>query len=158
MPELKNLTQKKAEVKLKAEGFESGRITEEYSDEVKAGNVISSDPGAGEKVDVGSRINLVVSKGAEPESTTPKKQKYKGTVSIPKNQINSDGILTSGKIEVTIDGVKIPMGSYGELSTWPSDTWVYTITKEVATKCKVVMTLDGQVVWSLDVPISELAD
>lgn len=158
VPELKNLTQKKAEAKLKAEGFESGRITEEYSDEVKAGNVISSDPGAGEKVDVGSRINLVVSKGAEPESTTPKKQKYKGTVSIPKNQINSDGILTSGKIEVTIDGVKIPMGSYGELSTWPSDTWVYTITKEVATKCKVVMTLDGQVVWSLDVPISELAD
>jgi serine/threonine protein kinase len=50
---------------LEREGLVVGDITEEASSEVDEGDVIESDPGAGESVDKGSTVNLVTSKGPE---------------------------------------------------------------------------------------------
>ncbi len=47
-------------------GLEVGTITEEYSDSVNAGRVISQSVALNEEVERGTRINLVISKGKDP--------------------------------------------------------------------------------------------
>lgn len=50
---------------LEAAGFIIGTISEEYSDSVAEGNVISTDPQANVELEKGSIVNMVVSKGKE---------------------------------------------------------------------------------------------
>ena len=65
MPSVVNTTRENAEVAIKNAGLVIGSITEEFSDTVALGNVISQSTAAGESVEEGVTIDLVVSKGPE---------------------------------------------------------------------------------------------
>lgn len=66
VPELSGLTKDGAIAALGQARLEVGKVTEEYSEEVDAGSVISSSPAAKQRVDHDSVVDLVVSKGPEP--------------------------------------------------------------------------------------------
>ena len=65
VPDVSGMKVAKAENKLEKIGFEVNKVKKEYSDEIKKGRVIETDPAAGRSVKKGSKINLVVSKGSE---------------------------------------------------------------------------------------------
>jgi serine/threonine-protein kinase len=71
VPDLVNLTQADATNALTAAGLELGTVTTETSTTVPAGAVISQDPPAGEKVDKGSTVSIVVSSGTPTPTATP---------------------------------------------------------------------------------------
>lgn len=60
------MTQEDAEAAIIATGLVVGAISEEFSDTVAVGHVISQTPSADVSVRPGESINLVISKGAEP--------------------------------------------------------------------------------------------
>lgn len=55
---------------LEAAGFKLGTVSEEASEEEK-GTVLSQDPNAGEEVEKGTAINVVVSDGSKAKATVP---------------------------------------------------------------------------------------
>ena len=67
-----NMTKDDATRVIATVGFKLGAVSEDYSETVAAGNVISQSPEPGKQVDSGSTITLVVSKGsnAPPEKVT----------------------------------------------------------------------------------------
>lgn len=64
VPELRNKTESDAEAALKDAGL-NGSASEEYSDDVEAGRVISQSIDPGSKVEKGTTVSYVVSKGPE---------------------------------------------------------------------------------------------
>jgi len=67
VPELANITLREAEIKLDKLDLQTGEVKEEYSNEVAEGQIISQDPQPGIEVKAGTNINLVISKGGEPQ-------------------------------------------------------------------------------------------
>ena len=65
VPRLTGLTAQAAEAQLESEGLGAEFADEEFSEIVKAGQVISSDPEQGAEVHSGGTVTLVVSKGPE---------------------------------------------------------------------------------------------
>lgn len=65
MPSVVNTTRENAEVAIKNAGLAVGSITESFSDTVASGNVISQSVAAGNSVEEGVTIDLVISKGPE---------------------------------------------------------------------------------------------
>ncbi|HEX2313379.1 MAG TPA: Stk1 family PASTA domain-containing Ser/Thr kinase [Thermomonospora sp.] len=63
VPDLENKRQADAEEALEKAGLKVGSVNEEFSDDVRAGRVISTDPSAGETVERGTEVTLTVSKG-----------------------------------------------------------------------------------------------
>ena len=63
VPDVTNKSQSAAQSTLENSGLSAGSISEEPSDTVKKGNVISADPAAGTKVNKGAKVNLVISTG-----------------------------------------------------------------------------------------------
>ncbi|HEM6219703.1 TPA: Stk1 family PASTA domain-containing Ser/Thr kinase [Streptococcus suis] len=63
VPDVVGKTQDSASQILQASGFYVGTITQEFSDSVESGHVISTDPIAYTELEKGSAISLVVSKG-----------------------------------------------------------------------------------------------
>ena len=63
VPDVTNKSRSAAQSTLENSGLSAGSISEEPSDTVKKGNVISSDPAAGTKVNKGAKVNLVISTG-----------------------------------------------------------------------------------------------
>ncbi|MFJ9036292.1 Stk1 family PASTA domain-containing Ser/Thr kinase [Streptomyces sp. NPDC102406] len=64
VPDLEGTPLATAKSDLKNRGLEPGMVTREFSDEVRKGSVISTDPDAGTTRTSGSAVALVVSKGA----------------------------------------------------------------------------------------------
>lgn len=64
LPNLKNMTQTKAEDKLKDLGLKV-KIKKDASDKIKKGYVISTDPASGEKIKKGNTVTLTISTGQE---------------------------------------------------------------------------------------------
>ena len=71
VPDLANLTQADAELALADAGLKLGTVGQETSTTVPAGSVISQDPPAGQKVDKGSTVSIVVSTGSPSPSASP---------------------------------------------------------------------------------------
>ncbi len=71
VPDLANLTQAEAELKLADAGLVVGAVGTETSTTVPAGSVIRQDPPAGEKVDKGSAVSIVVSSGSPSPTASP---------------------------------------------------------------------------------------
>lgn len=69
VPDLENKTADQAKKLLTDAGLKDGGYTEEYSNSVEAGKVISQTVKAGKKVDSGTSVSYVVSKGKEPAKT-----------------------------------------------------------------------------------------
>ena len=67
VPDLRNKTAAEAEAALAAVGL-VGSASEDYSDSVAAGNVISQDPGNGTTVEKGSTVSYVVSLGGRTQT------------------------------------------------------------------------------------------
>lgn len=65
VPELSGLALEEAGDLLAREGLAVGSITQEFSDTVAAGLVLSTLPAAGEEMEEGSPVDLVVSRGPE---------------------------------------------------------------------------------------------
>ena len=63
VPTLSGLTEEQAKTALEAEGLALGEIATENSDTVELGLIISQDPPAGDEVEEGAAINIVVSAG-----------------------------------------------------------------------------------------------
>lgn len=63
LPNLTGMTQAEAEQAITDAGLTVGTVTEENSDDVDSGKVISSNPAGGSKVKKGDSISLVISKG-----------------------------------------------------------------------------------------------
>jgi serine/threonine-protein kinase len=66
VPKLRKLTVEEAEVALGAANLVLGEQDQAYDDTVKKGDIISSDPPAGESVKPGTAVAVVVSQGPEP--------------------------------------------------------------------------------------------
>jgi serine/threonine-protein kinase len=65
VPVVAGQTQEAATQAITDQGLVLGEVTEEFSDDVRQGVVISSNPESGQDVDRGSDVDLVVSKGKE---------------------------------------------------------------------------------------------
>lgn len=65
IPDVSGMTEDQAMEELKNTGFTKRSYRSEYSSEYEAGEVIGTEPGAGETVTVDTEIVIVVSKGAE---------------------------------------------------------------------------------------------
>lgn len=65
VPNVLGMTQPEAQTALDDEGLKVGTVTEEKSDTVEPGSVISQNPTAGTDVEAGSSVGLVVAAGAE---------------------------------------------------------------------------------------------
>lgn len=74
VPDLVNSSQEDAAAKLASAGLNVGTVTDEYSDK-EAGTVLSQTQKAGSKVDKGSAVDFVISKGKE-QSTVPQLTGY----------------------------------------------------------------------------------
>lgn len=64
IPDVTNIAEKEAESRLKAAGLQVGRIIRRQSDDVKKGYVIATKPTAGNSVNKGNSVNLIVSSGS----------------------------------------------------------------------------------------------
>jgi serine/threonine-protein kinase len=65
VPTVAGLSLDAAQQQLQAAGLTVGQTKQEFSDEVKEGQVISSDPAEGQEVDKGGTVTLTVSKGPQ---------------------------------------------------------------------------------------------
>lgn len=95
VPDVKNLTVDQASSRLSQDGLSLGTTSEEYSDTVGTGKVISQSPGAGQSIKEGSSVNIVVSKGPEP----PKKVTVPDVIGMSKldaqNALSAKGLVAS---------------------------------------------------------------
>lgn len=95
VPDVKNLTVDQASSRLSQDGLSLGTTSEEYSDTVGTGKVISQSPGAGQSVKEGSSVNIVVSKGPAP----PKKVTVPDVIGMSKldaqNALSAKGLVAS---------------------------------------------------------------
>lgn len=69
VPDVINLGKTVAQSELVNKGFKVGKITEEYSEDISEGMVISTDPAPNTKAKKGTTVNIVVSKGSKVEYT-----------------------------------------------------------------------------------------
>lgn len=63
IPDVTNITEKRAEKRLEAAGLQVGKVIRRQSDDIKKGHVIGTKPAAGNRVDQGKAIILIVSSG-----------------------------------------------------------------------------------------------
>lgn len=77
-------------------------VTEEYSSDYAAGLVIDQHPQVGEEVVEGSTVNLMVSKGVDPETLLPKERTVE--LAIPLPEPPDDGATTLVQMTVTMEG------------------------------------------------------
>lgn len=66
VPNVVNSSLLSAEVTLDNEDLELGDITRVYHSQIPSGQVVHQEPGAGESVSQGTKVNLIVSRGPEP--------------------------------------------------------------------------------------------
>lgn len=66
VPDVRNMNTSQATSRLSQNGLKLGSVTEQFSDSVPAGQIISQDPAANSRANEGSSVNVVVSKGAQP--------------------------------------------------------------------------------------------
>lgn len=70
VPDVRNLTVDQASARLSQGGLVLGATTEQYSETVGLGKVISQNPAAGDRAKEGSAVSVVVSLGPEPVKVT----------------------------------------------------------------------------------------
>jgi len=81
VPDLSGMTQSAATTTLSAAGLTLGSVTYEQSTAVSAGLVIRQDPAAGEKVDPGSSVSIVISAGSPTPTASPSAST--GSIAVP---------------------------------------------------------------------------
>jgi RHS repeat-associated protein len=125
VPDVVGLSQADAGAAINAAGLIVGTTTQQYSDTVPAGLVISQNPAAGTSVEGGSQVDLVVSLGPLPMPTanitaTPQTVHPGESVTLSWTSANAD----SCAIEPGIGSVALS----GSLQVTPGATTMYIIT------------------------------
>lgn len=143
VPDLKNKTQEEAKAALEAANLTLGKVetSDKYSDTVAEGKVMSQSYAYGKKLEAGSSVDIVLSKGAEPKTVV-----YTGQVTIPQSSLPSS--FESGKVRFelsqTVDGKTITSTVREETLSKSSFPYTLQITgAEGVTTGKVVMYIDG---------------
>ncbi|CDE44082.1 serine/threonine protein kinase with PASTA sensor(S) [Clostridium sp. CAG:411] len=98
VPDLRGCTKSEAKKKLEEKGLVLGSVTEEYSDSVAKGKVISQGYSVGSKAEKGTSVSIVISLGAEP------KYRYEARISISDNPFNSEDETGVIKLILKQDG------------------------------------------------------
>ena len=107
VPNLRSLTEDQALQQIEdSDFFEKGTVTEQYSSSVEKGHVIDQDPEAGKQVTKGTRINLVVSKGAEPAATVTVPNLKNMTPSQAEKALSEKGLKAQAGDSVYSDEVE----------------------------------------------------
>ncbi len=83
VPNVYNQTQSTAQSMITSAGLVVGTITQAYSDTVAAGRVISQNPAGGSTANVGSAVNLTISKGPAPGGSWVLEETSTITATIP---------------------------------------------------------------------------
>ncbi|MDD6551546.1 MAG: Stk1 family PASTA domain-containing Ser/Thr kinase [Lachnospiraceae bacterium] len=118
VPPLAGKSQSAAESTLKNAGLAAGSISEEASDSVKKGCVITSDPAAGTSVKKGTKVSLVISTGQatysysdviEPKDTDEYSQNYVVLLDANGKRIKSWTI--TGSTDVSASGITTATGT-----------------------------------------------
>lgn len=114
IPNLKKMTVSEAEAALSEANLRLGNVTQEYSDSVKEGKVISQSPASGEEVDEDTKIDITISKGKKPSP------KYVATLA---GAIINNGFTfeTSGSVYVTVS-LNVNGANYNLVSNYYSPT------------------------------------
>lgn len=99
LPSLVDLTQDDAQSKIKLMNLDVGTITQVWSDTIEAGKVVSQYPVATTVVNEGSKVNLEISKGPDPDAQ-PKEVTL--TIEIP---LPNTGSVVN--VQVMMDGAVI---------------------------------------------------
>lgn len=99
VPNLVGLTQANATSQLTAAGLALGSVTEQYSDTTPAGQVMSQNPAAGQKVREGSAVGIVVSKGPQPTPQVTVPPVVGLTQATAESELVSAGLIV-GVVEV----------------------------------------------------------
>ena len=94
VPDAVGMSRNAAEDTITGAGLAVGTITEQYSDTVPEGHVISQNPAAGAEVEAGSAVDLVVSGGPEPAEN----------ITVPdvvgESQSTAESMITNTGLEV----------------------------------------------------------
>ncbi|MFI0486551.1 Stk1 family PASTA domain-containing Ser/Thr kinase [Actinomadura sp. 9N215] len=94
-----NTSQSDANAELTKLGFQVGDPKTEYSDEIKKGFVISSDPRPGTEADKGATVTLVVSKGKKPPTEIAIPDVTGKSYGTAKNLLEERGFEVDKKVE-----------------------------------------------------------
>lgn len=110
VPDVSGMTKDAAKKMLEAKGFTLGNVSKEYDETTPEGLVISQNPSEGTEANIGVGVNIVISKGPEPITTTtaPQEKEVQFNVALPTSTdtvdltVYVDGIL-DGSLSATID-------------------------------------------------------
>jgi beta-lactam-binding protein with PASTA domain/tRNA A-37 threonylcarbamoyl transferase component Bud32 len=117
VPDVRGKTQREAEVEINNRGLQIS-FTENYSNEVSQGLVVSQNPGANSEVPEGSVVSVVISAGVEP--------KYMSVPDLIRKTLEEAKRLLSGS------NFKVGKVSYQESSEIPADQVISQDPKENA--------------------------
>lgn len=110
VPDLRGMTESEAKAKLTASNLKAGTVTEDYSDSVTKGNVLSQSYSPGTEIGENSSVNFVVSLGKK-DST----YNYSASISAP------DGYVDGSTVTITLTTAS------GEKKVYTTNSFPYTI-------------------------------
>lgn len=101
------MTQDEAKAELGAKGLKIGKISEEYSNSIAKGKIISQSIDADEQVEKGTAIDLVISKGSKPvvKSETKKQTKPKAAAAPEKTMAAQTEAYNEAATEASAEAV-----------------------------------------------------
>lgn len=151
VPSLYNMNESEAKAALSERGLTIGTVSKAYSDDVPKGDVISQQYGEGTKLESGTTVNIVISKGPKPAASTQTPTKtYSGTVTIPES-MNPFAEGETGRITIKVeDGTVLDDGTMSS-ANFPSN---YDVTSTTPGSKTVYIYLDGEQIGSVDVNLS----
>lgn len=110
VPDLRGMTESEAKAKLTASNLKVGTVTEDYSDSVTKGNVLSQSYSPGTEIGENSSVNFVISLGKK-DST----YNYSASISAP------DGYVDGSTVTITLTTAS------GEKKVYTTNSFPYTI-------------------------------
>lgn len=110
VPDLRGMTESDAKAKLAASNLKAGTVTEDYSDSVTKGNVLSQSYSPGTEIGENSSVNFVISLGKK-DST----YNYSASISAP------DGYVDGSTVTITLTTAS------GEKKVYTTNSFPYTI-------------------------------
>ncbi len=124
VPNLYNVTPSRAKERLEEEGLELGRQTEETSNQVPRGQIVSQNPSSGVEAEEDSSVDIVVSSGPRQTQATPKQTQATNQTQVP-NVVGryvgeATGILWNAGFGYTIEVVQSDQPAGTVISTVPS--------------------------------------
>lgn len=111
VPDLKKMTVTEAESALSDVKLQLGNVSQEYSDSIKEGKVISQSIAAGTEVKEDTKVDITISKGKKPTTTTYTAS-FSGSISNSSYSFPEGGLV---KITVTL---KVGDASYSLINDW----------------------------------------